>query len=87
MNEDLLLYGSHLDAIQLGSTLEHLFDSNLKNETASGERPKRPNVPEFALAVASDRRCSCIVSAARSVCSTWPLKSSSDPADAMRANI
>ena len=39
MSEDLLLYGARLDAIALGSTLEHLFESNLKNETATGERP------------------------------------------------
>jgi hypothetical protein len=39
MSEDLLLYGSQLDSQQLESTLEHLFETNLKNEAANGERP------------------------------------------------
>ena len=39
MSEDLLLYGSRLDASQLKSTLEHLFSANLENEESTGVRP------------------------------------------------
>ena len=39
MSEDLLFYGSRLDATALASALEHFFTTNLANEKASGERP------------------------------------------------
>lgn len=39
MSDELLLYGARLDSRQIKAALTHLFDSNLSNEEASGERP------------------------------------------------
>ncbi len=39
MSSDLIQFGSKLDAQQIASTLAFLFESNLKNELKTGERP------------------------------------------------
>lgn len=36
---DLQFYGSRLNAIQIQNTLRHLFESNLRNEQSTGDRP------------------------------------------------
>ena len=39
MTTDLIEYGSKLDAMVLAETLAFLFESNLKNEQRTNERP------------------------------------------------
>lgn len=37
--EDMQFYGAHLDAQKIEKTLVHLFETNLRNEKETGERP------------------------------------------------